>query len=672
MNLVLLGLSIALSVIGSAAALLIGRHEGAAKVVGCGLGLLASVASFASGALGIFAPAVLVHIPTMFSFADFTLLWNPLSGLLVCVISVLAFAAWIYGFSYFEEYKGKGIGKLCFFMNLFVASMILVVMSDNAFWFLVFFELMSLTSYFLVVFDQTEQSIKGGFLYFVMAHIGFMMIMVSFFTMAYVSGGSFEFSAFRETAFSPVVASIVFMLAFFGFGIKAGMVPFHSWLPQAHPAAPSNVSALMSGGMVKIGVFGVIKVGFDLLCCCQCELWWGVVVLIIGALSSILGIAYATAEDDIKRVLAYCTVENVGIIFVGVGVALIGSALNQPVIAMLGLVGALFHVANHALYKASLFFGAGSVMYRTHTRKLNEMGGLAKFMPATALLFLVSCLAVCAIPPLNGFASEWLIYQSLIDSAMAAEPVIQGLAVAAAAVLAITGAIAVVCFVKLYGVAFSGTARSAHAEGVREVPAAMTFATAIMVIGCVAFGVLSGFIVPAFEGIASSMVAQTVVVVDGGMLGNPFSLGAVSLLASAILLVVVVLLVQGVRLIANNRYGLGVCNEPWDCGYLPDTSMMASSGTFAAYAEGVYGPLYDVRDAVVERKGLALRAFDGLVGALKKLEPQADKYLVDGVTSIVEKIGMAVRRLAGGDYRRYISYVVVALAVLLIATVVAG
>ena len=247
-----LGLSCATGVL----SLVASKARAASKTIACVGGMGAAALSFAGGIGALFQTATYASWIGPMPFTNFTLLLNPLAGLLIAVIAALAFVAWLYGLSYFDEYYEAGIGVIGFFMNLFIASMNLVILADNAFWFLVFFELMSLTSYVLVIIDRTEASLKGGFLYLIMAHIGFLMIACSFFAMASATG-SLEFEAFRTHAFAPGIATLAFALAFFGFGAKAGMVPFHSWLPQAHPAAPSNVSALMSGGMIMIGIFGI-------------------------------------------------------------------------------------------------------------------------------------------------------------------------------------------------------------------------------------------------------------------------------------------------------------------------------------------------------------------------------------------------------------------------------
>ncbi|MDR0311782.1 MAG: hydrogenase 4 subunit B, partial [Acidobacteriota bacterium] len=338
MNLFLI--SAILSFVGAALALITIRSENASKNLSCGFGLIASVCVLAAGCMGIFSSLDGVILATPFAFAEFSILINPLSGLLLVVINLLALAAWIYGFGYLKEYTGKEVGVIGFFMNLFIVSMNFLVAVDNVFWFLVFFEIMSLASYFLVVVKQDEKSTKAGFLYLVMAHTGFLLIMIAFFIMSSASG-SFNFQAFRETNFGATTASIVFILSFIGFGCKAGMVPLHSWLPKAHPAAPSHVSALMSGGMIKIGIFGIVKVGLDLLGNSGCELWWGVCLVLLGAISSLLGIIYALTERDIKSLLAYSSIENIGIILLGIGTGFIGVALEQPLVAGLGLVAGL-------------------------------------------------------------------------------------------------------------------------------------------------------------------------------------------------------------------------------------------------------------------------------------------------------------------------------------------
>lgn len=379
---------------------------------------ISGVTGVLAGVLGIIAcipvlissDTVVDVFKTPFEFASFSIRIDGLAAFMVCVISLLVIVTALYSFSYVKEYKGKGAGSMGFFMNLFIASMVALVTSDNAFYFLVFFEMMSLASYFLVLTEQDDNAVNAGLLYFFIAHAGSVLIMIAFFIF-YCYAGSFEFSAFRQTTLPAPLAFTAFILAFLGFGAKAGMIPLHSWLPKAHPAAPSHASAMMSGVMVKIGIFGIIKVGVDLLG--STNVWYGVIVLGFGAVSSVLGVLYALAEHDIKKLLAYHTVENIGIIMMGVGVGMIGIATHHPVLATVGLLGGLYHLLNHAVFKGLLFLGAGSVMYRLHTKDMDLMGGLGKLMPYTAFCFLIGTMAISALPPFNGFVSEWFTYQSL-------------------------------------------------------------------------------------------------------------------------------------------------------------------------------------------------------------------------------------------------------------------
>ena len=296
-----------------------------------------------------------------------------LSAFMVLVISLLVVVCSLYSLTYMREYEGKGAAAMGFFMNLFIASMVALLVMDNAFWFIVLFEMMSLSSWFLVIARQDKTSINAGMLYFFIAHAGSVLIMIAFLLMGRESG-SLDFASFRTLSLSPGLASAVFLLAFFGFGAKAGMMPLHSWLPRAHPAAPSHASALMSGVIVKIGIFGILKVAMDLLAQTGLPLWWGILVMAIGAISALLGVLYALAEQDIKRLLAWSTVENVGIILLAVGVAMVGLSLHDPLLTVVGLLGALFHLLNHALFKGLLFLGAGAIISRLHTHDMEKTG----------------------------------------------------------------------------------------------------------------------------------------------------------------------------------------------------------------------------------------------------------------------------------------------------------
>lgn len=669
MSMTILLASIAVSVAGGILAFLLSKSAGAAKVVACLFGMVSALLAAYAGVEGIFGAEMAFAVATPFAFADFTLLLNPIAGLLLVIINVLAFAAFLYGLSYFDEYRENGLGAMGLFMNLFVASMNVLVVADNAFWFLVFFELMSLTSYFLVVIEQKEQSIKGGFMYLVMAHVGFLMIMISYFIMSSQTG-SFEFATYRVHDFGPIFGSLVFVLAFFGFGCKAGMVPFHSWLPQAHPAAPSNVSALMSGGMIKIGVFGIIKVGFDLLSGTECMLWWGLLVLVIGALSSVLGVVYALGEHDIKKLLAYHSVENIGIILLGVGLAFIGVSMNQPALAGLALLAGVYHMLNHAMFKGLLFLGAGSVLYSTGTRNMEKMGGLVHVMPVTAMCFLIGSLAISAIPPLNGFVSEWFTYQAMFSAALMGDVMIKAFAAFAAVALAITGALAVTCFVKAYGVTFLGAGRSAEATQAKEVPASMRASMIVIAAICVFLGLGAPLCAPALEGVAASVLGGSALAVTSGTaVVNGVTEGAISTPLVAILLIAAVIVAVGIRSVFSSG-GSSVRRDPWACGYKAEGEMPVIATTFASEVKWVMGPLYAVRDALVGTSPSFGRAFTSLVNGARVAETVGDKRIVDPVASFVDWIAKLSQRIEAGDSRLYIIYIVVALVALLAATVV--
>lgn len=659
----LLFISSGLSCLGAIVALLTGKSEMLSKGLGCAFGAVAAALAIAAGMQGVLFQSVMVSFTTPFAFANFSLLLNPLSGLLLVVINTLALLAWIYGFSYFDEYKGKGLGSIGFFMNFFVVSMNMVLTVDNAFWFLVFFELMSLTSYFLVIVEQNEQSIRGGFLYLIMAHIGFLMIMISYLIMAGTTG-SLDFETFRATDFGGM-AGLIFVLAFCGFGCKAGMFPFHSWLPQAHPAAPSNVSSLMSGGMIKIGIFGIVKVGLDLLQGSEVALWWGILVLVIGALSSVLGVAYALAEHDIKKLLAYHSVENIGIILLGVGIGFMGVAIDNQVLAALGLMAGLYHLLNHAMFKGLLFLGAGSVLYSTGTRNMQVLGGLQRVMPITGVCFLLGSLAISAIPPLNGFVSEWFTYQSLITMCMTGDPVIMIFAAFGAVSLAITGALAVTCFVKCYGVTFLARPRSDKAANAKEAPAPMTISMVILAIICVCLGVGAPFVAPVMEYIAGSLVgAVDVAMVSGTNIINPFIGSAVSTPLLAILLIAFVLLVIAFKM-AFGKEKVSADRDPWACGYKVDNGQAITAATVGSEVQYFLKPLYTARAAIASTSTKFTNFFNATVHGADVAGGIGDKYIVDATSAFIHWVGKQAQKIEQGNFRIYILYIVVALVVFL-------
>lgn len=609
-----------------------------------------------------------------FSFSDCPLLLDRLAAFMIGVISLLALITSLYSLSYVQEYIGKGACAIGFFMNLFIASMVILMIVDNAFYFIIFFEIMSLASYFLVISEQDEKAVKAGFIYFLIAHAGSVLIMASFFLL-YLQSGSLNFASFRTLPSSPLMSSIVFLLAFFGFGAKAGMMPLHGWLPKAHPAAPSHASALMSGVMVKIGVFGIIKVGIDLLGSTQ--LWWGIMVLAFGSVSAVLGVLYALAEHDIKRLLAYHTVENVGIILMGVGVGMIGISLNSPILATIGLLGALYHLLNHAIFKGLLFLGAGAVIYRLHTKDMEKMGGLAKVMPYTAMAFLIGCMAISALPPLNGFISEWYTYQSLFSLSNSPQLVLKLAGPIAIVILAITGALAAMCFVKVYGICFCGSPKTEKAARVTEVPMSMVSAMLLLALFCLVLGVGAFAIAPIITDIATQLVqhhllpSENVILANNGTMLIPGSAVQAQLSPVLIFILLVGLTTLPIIIYAITRTQRPTFRhqgDPWACGYEYEKDMAQSAGNFTQPLRFMFAPLYRIR-LFFNFAAWTKIVVDKLTLWAKKIEPQWDRQIVDRVLQILQVVGQRVQILQHGNYRIYSLYIVIALVILLFVTI---
>ena len=657
-------ISCGLSILGAICALLTIKSDGISRTLGCTFGLGAAGCGLFAAGTSVFGDPQYLSWLSPWRFSDFTLLLNPWSGLILAVINFLGIMAWVYGYSYLKDYPGAKTGAIGFFMNMFMCAMNLVVATDSAFWFLIFFELMALTSYFLVIVSGTEQALHGGFMYFVMAHFGFILIMIAFFIMAAYTG-SWSFADYRTFDFGPVASSFIFLLGFFGFGCKAGMFPTHSWLPQAHPEAPSNVSALMSGAMVKIGIYGMILIGLDLLQSSGVELWWGVVVLMFGALSSVLGVVYALNEHDVKKLLAYHTVENIGIILLGLGTGMIGLALDNPAVAALGLMAGCFHIINHASFKGLLFLGAGSLLYRTGTRNMDEMGGLIRLMPITALCFCVGSMAITAIPPLNGFASEWFTYQAMITGAGAGDwwiTVFLGIAVVA---LALTGALAITCFVKAFGVSFLGQAHSEAAADAKEVPAPMIFSQVVLAAVCIGLGICASWIVPIMEGVGDSLGGAAIPMAANVIVFNESMDTALSLPLIAIIVLVLVFTGWALKRVVT-RAGVSEGKQVWQTGYMPDGTMPLMAFSVSQEVRMFLKVFYTARDKIVGLVPVWNHFFKGVQDVFDKGQNVGDKTIVRGAVGLVDFLHLLVRKFENGRYQLYIVYIAAAFVVFVI------
>jgi len=463
-------------------------------------GLLACVAGF----IGLISGGGSIVLPFGLPWLPMHLRLDALGSFFILVIGSLVLPVAVYSQGYLRH--EKRLTPLAIFLPLFVLGMMGVVLSDDAFAFMLFWELMSVSSYFLVTHEhQNVENRKAGFIYLLMAHMAGLLIMGSF-AVLYAASGSFEFSVMREATVSPLWASVAFLLAGFGFGTKAGVVPMHGWLPDAHPVAPSNVSALMSGIMLKVAIFGFIRITWDLMGSGDFQWWWGALVLAAGSSSAVSGVLMALQQHDLKRLLAYHSIENIGIILIGLGLGMLLAQAGHPVLAALGLVGALYHTINHALFKGLLFLGAGAVLHSTGTRNMEIMGGLIHRMPWTAALFLVACVSISALPPFNGFVSEWLIFQTALMAPQLDGTLLTAIVPFSAAMLALAGALAATCFVKVFGVVFLGHARSDVASNAKEVDGWMKLGMLIPAVLCLLLGVLPALFLPIFDQVPQALL----------------------------------------------------------------------------------------------------------------------------------------------------------------------
>ena len=594
---------------------------------------------------------------------------DPLSGFFLCVLGLPLIAISLYGPGYTKEYQhGKhAFALLGICTGLFVAGMEMVLLADDAFFFMIAWELMSVASYFLVVFQHDHAANRhAGFLYLLMAVIGAIAIILAYGVIAGFAGG-LSFDAFRSTTLSPVWASVAFTLALIGFGMKAGLVPLHAWLPEAHPVAPSHISALMSGVMLKIAVYGFIRFSFDLLP--QLFWQWGVVVLVIGAGSALLGILYALQQQNLKRLLAYSSIENIGIIFMALGLSIIFLSSGQSELGSLGLIAALLHCLNHALFKSLLFLGAGIIIHQSHEQSLENMGGFIHRMPKLSVIFLIGSLSIAALPPLNGFVSEWLLFQTALQAVGLESGVLRSLIPTASAMLALTSALAATCFVKLYGVAFLGLPRTHNAGHAHEVTdRGMLLGPGLLAACCLLFGILPTPLINSLSNLTQQLTGFNLPNISslGWLWLTPISVETAAY-APSLVLVASILVAWLCYHILYKRTGLEPRPaEPWDCGFGGlNARMQYTSGSFSMPIRRIFQPLYGVQEQLVEQKQAPSET---RVTAIRY------QFLVPDMAwlKLYQPAGHAVLRLARwagglqtGNIRTYLSYSFVTLIFLL-------
>jgi formate hydrogenlyase subunit 3/multisubunit Na+/H+ antiporter MnhD subunit len=556
-------------------------------------GAAAGLALAAFGALAAWLPPAALVLPLGLPDLPFHLRLDPLSGFFLLLLGAVGAGVSVHAIGYWREEPPPRLRLLCAQYHVFLASMAFVLLADDAYLFMVSWETMALSSYFLVTTDHHHAPIRSaGFLYLLMAHIGAIAILLCFGVM-HGAGGDYSFDALRAANLAPFWAHVAFVLAFFGFGAKAGLIPLHAWLPEAHPAAPSPVSALMSGVMIKTAIYGLVRVAYDLLGSVRWE--WGMLVLLVGAGTTLFGVLFALMQHDLKRLLAYHSVENIGIILLGLGLSMVFFGFGHPAAGALGLIAALYHTLNHAVFKGLLFLGAGSILHATGLRDLNAMGGLVRSMPATAFYFLVGALAISALPPLNGFVSEWLTFQAALQAPLLEHGVVRSLLPLFAAALALAGALTAMCFVKVFGVAFLGRARSENVEK-REASFPERLGMAWLTAGCFVLGLFPAAMLHTLNRVCASLTGGSL---SGEALESswlwlvPTTPAQASYSPLVFLLVVLAVVLVTFALVRRFYHGRIRVADPWDCGYPEQTTRMQDSAdAFGQPIRVVFGPLY--------------------------------------------------------------------------------
>lgn len=588
----------------------------------------------------------------------FILTIDRLSAFFILVVNLTVFTGFLYAKGYLEPYYESknslrfSIHYIAYLWLYF--SMILVVMIRDGLSFLIVWEIMALSSFLLVVFDAEERSImKTGVNYLIQMHVGMFLIVFAF-LLVNKATGQMSFDALK-LYFSNHSNLPVFLLFFIGFGIKAGFIPLHTWLPLAHPAAPSHVSGVMSGVMIKMGIYGILRV----LISVQSDLWWiGIIILSVSLISGILGVMMAIVQHDLKRLLAYHSIENIGIIGIGIGLGVIGLATNNAALSLLGFSGGLLHVLNHSLFKSLLFFNAGSVYQAAHSRNIEHLGGLMKRMPYTAIFFLIGSLAICGLPPFNGFISEYLIYLGIFKSLSAANLNQSIIALLSLTGLALIGGLAIFCFTKAFGMVFLGEPRSENASKAGEVSKSMIYPQYILLFFILFIGLASVYFVqPVFKTISTSFAIADVSTVTGPSIKN---LTQISLLGGIFVIIIIGLLVYRHFHLKNKQVETG---PTWGCGYTAASSKLQYTAT--SYADNYVKLANPLLHAKTITRGIRE---DEIFPEKRTFETHSQdsfkKYLIDKPVSFLLELLKKIAVMQTGQIQHYILYLFVYMLIL--------
>jgi formate hydrogenlyase subunit 3/multisubunit Na+/H+ antiporter MnhD subunit len=642
----------------------------AARIAGSLAAAIGSIAVTVLGGAVLAAgtPWTLTGPQTLTPIGGPLLVLDALGAVFLCVIGLAGVPAALYAVAYLRPADARPRGRLTHaLLNAFLAGLCLVPAAGNVLTFLFGWELMAVASYLLIVVDPADdEAVTAGVWYAAMTHGGFLALVAAFLMLA--GGGPLDFVSMREQAraLSPADARWVFVLGLAAFGSKAGLVPLHVWLPRAHPAAPSHVSALMSAAMVKLGVYGALRLFFDLLP--PGPAWWGGLVIAAGVATALTGVLYSVAESHLKRLLAYSTIENVGLIFVGLGFAMIMRGYQYPDLAAIGLVVCLLHTVNHAAYKTLLFLGAGAVVHATHATSLESYGGLIRRMPQTAVLCLIGALSLAALPPLNGFTSEWLTFQALVAGARHTVPELAIWLPLALAAVALVAGLAAVSAVRLFGITFLALPRTPAAAAAAEVPRSMRAAAALPALACLALGVFPGPVVTGLAGVAGGFNLPIARLEDGLAIALPLSGSRFWPLA----LVLVLGACAGLAaLVLRPRLGPRTvrADAAWNCGRAVQSAR--TEYTAAAFAEplkrvfvGFYRPTQQIKVEVHPVSPYFVQSIGYRAQVTTWMEPK----LYDPILSAVRWASIQARRFQTGSIHVYLALLPAALVILLLVS----
>ena len=624
-------------------------------------GGLIAVALFAVALRAVFDGPEVAVLPLGLPTLPFHLRLDALSAFFLMVIAAASAGVSAFAAGYFRRGEGTPPGLLCLEYHVFLASMVLVVLADDAYAFMVMWETMALSSFFLVIANHRIPEIRrAGYLYLLIAHIGAIAILLCFGVLQ-ANTGDYSFANMRAQQLTPFWSSVAFLLALLGFGAKAGLLPLHIWLPEAHPAAPSPVSALMSGVMLKTAVYGMLRVSFDLL---PAQLWWwGVLLLALGLASALFGAVFSAVQVDMKRLLAYSSIENIGLVFAGMGLSVLFYAYGMKLVAALAMTAALYHVASHAFFKSLLFVGTGSVLHATGQRSLGKLGGLIRYMPWTAWLTLVGVLSCAGLPPLGGFVSEWLLLQSFLFTPGLPNAFLNMLIPVVAALIALVAALSGYTMVKFFGVIFLGQPREEKLSAARDAGTWERMGMLWLAAGCLLLGLMPGQFIQLIDPVTQQLLSAGIgsTVAAQGWLLVPVSIDRASYGPVIFLLGVTSSFALAFVLVRTLYHGRVRRAAPWDCGFPWQSARMQDT------AEGFGQPIRQIFEPFFRMERHLPSPFDRAPIYRVEVGDHFWHWIYLPVAALVERISRLIGRLQQGRIAVYLMYSFVTLIAVLVA-----